>query len=149
METPVYTNVYTDSRGVFGVVEYNSHGELRDVIRELKGVEFKNPFCEPCPVDLIDDTDDSKRDERSRDRERERSPGGARSPPRKTSPRSGTRSLSRSRSRCPLLPFPPATGLVSMCQVNATLCRQVQTATSCQLRVACLETVGVGYCVCC
>ena len=98
VETPVYTNVYTDSRGVFGVVEYNSHSELRDVIRELKGVEFKNPFCEPVPVDLIDDTDDSKRDARDRDRERDRSP--ARSPPRRASPRPGTRSLSRSRSRC-------------------------------------------------
>lgn len=97
VETPVYTNVYTDSRGVFGVVEYNSHNELRDVIRELRGAEFKNPFCEPVPVQLIDDTDDSKREQKERDR----SP--ARSPPRQDrdrSPRSGTRSLSRSRSRC-------------------------------------------------
>jgi hypothetical protein len=93
VETPVYTNVYTDSRGVFGVVEYNSHSELRDVIRELRGVEFKNPFCEPVPVQLIDDTDDSKR-EWERDRSPARSP-----PPGRRSPRSGTRSLSRSRSR--------------------------------------------------
>lgn len=92
VETPVYTNVYTDSRGVFGVVEYNSHSELRDVIRELRGAEFKNPFCEPVPVQLIDDTDDAKRD----DRDRDRSP--ARSPPR-NSPRAGTRSRSRSLSR--------------------------------------------------
>lgn len=111
VETPVYTNVYTDSRGVFGVVEYNSHSELRDVIRELKGVEFKNPFCEPVQVQLIDDTDDSKRDERERERSParsppRRSPGAKRSPGVQRSPgaKSRTRSLSRSRSRCSPLP---------------------------------------------
>jgi hypothetical protein len=50
VQTPVYTNVYSDSKGIFGVVEYNSHAELRQVMRDLDGTEFKNPFCEPTPV---------------------------------------------------------------------------------------------------
>ena len=97
VETPVYTNVYSDSKGVFGVVEYNSHRELRDVIADMRGVEFKNPFCEPTPVDLIDDTDDADRD-----------PAGSTSPPpprrersRSADPGSPRRDRDRrSRSRC-------------------------------------------------
>ena len=95
VETPVYTNVYQDSKGVFGVVEYNTHEELLDVMRDMKGVEFKNPFCDPTPVTLIDDTDSDRKtnnDDRHRSEDR--------SPPRE--PRR-SRSRSRSRSRCSLL----------------------------------------------
>lgn len=88
VETPVYTNVYQDSKGIFGVVEYNTHEELLDVLRDMKGAEFKNPFCEPTPVTLIDDTDsDRKPDNDDRARSADRSP-----------PRESRRSRSRSRS---------------------------------------------------
>lgn len=66
------------------MVEYNSHSELRDVIRELRGAEFKIVFCEPIPVQPIDDTDDSKRGEWDRERSSARSPSkspGRSSPP--------------------------------------------------------------------
>lgn len=89
VETPVYTNVYQDSKGIFGVVEYNTHEELLEVIRDMKGAEFKNPFCEPTPVTLIDDTDNERRGkDDDRNRSEDRSP-----------PRESRRSRSRSRSR--------------------------------------------------
>jgi hypothetical protein len=98
VEAPIYTNVYSDSKGVFGVVEYNTHRELRSVMRDMRGIDFKNPFCEPTPVDLIDDTDDADRD-----------PVGSESPPRHERSRSRDRDVSprrdrdrRSRSRCAL-----------------------------------------------
>jgi hypothetical protein len=62
VETPVYTNVYSDSKGIFGVVEYNTHAQLREVMYALRDAEFKNPFCEPTPVYLTDDTDPADRD---------------------------------------------------------------------------------------
>ena len=109
VETPVYTNVYSDSKGIFGVVEYNTHRELLDVMRAMRNAEFKNPFCEPTPVYLMDDTDEGDRDagapaasaspprdeRRSRERERERS----RSPREREDARSRSRSRSRSRDR--------------------------------------------------
>lgn len=88
VETPVYTNVYQDSKGIFGVVEYNTHEELLDVIRDMKGAEFKNPFCDPTPVTLIDDTDSDRKGNDDRNRSEDRSP-----------PREPRRSRSRSRSR--------------------------------------------------
>lgn len=103
VEPPVYTNVYSDSKGIFGVVEYNSHRELRDVMRQMRNSEFKNPFCEPTPVYLMDDTDEGEKDpdaaaspspppaeRRSRERSRSRS---------RDREREDARSRSRSRSR--------------------------------------------------
>jgi hypothetical protein len=68
VETPVYTNVYSSSKGIFGVVEYNTHAQLRDVMYSLRDVEFKNPFCEPTRVHLTDDTNYEDRDREDRDR---------------------------------------------------------------------------------
>ena len=88
VETPAYTNVYSDSQGTFGVVEYNSHRELRSVMADMRGAEFKNPFCEPTRVELVDDTDPEDRDA-----------GGSASPDRGGGGGDRARSRSRSRSR--------------------------------------------------
>jgi hypothetical protein len=92
VDPPVYTNVYSDAKGVFGVVEYNSHRELRQVMSDMRGSEFKNPFCDPTPVYLLDDTDKEDQDA-----------AGSLSPRSDRRQRSPSRTRDRrSRSRCAL-----------------------------------------------
>lgn len=98
VKPPVYTNVYRDETGVFGVVEYDNAAEVREIIRELRDCRFKNPW-EECKVRLVDDTPGARksgRDSRSRSRSRDRSLTPKRD--RSASPAYRDRSTSRGRS---------------------------------------------------
>ena len=65
---PSFTNVYSEREKVYGVVEFDTHEDLKYAVRKLDNTEFRNPFDRT----YIRVLDDSRGQSRSRSRTRSR-----------------------------------------------------------------------------